>query len=336
MKNSIHLLPLIFAFVPVSLFAQQIPAQYAHEEINNWGKWGPEDQLGAANYITADAIVQAAQLIRKGKTFSLAIPLDKFGPVFPGRLSPHHIMDISGADYATDFDSEPIFGKMKFADDYIYMALHGTTHWDALSHGWYGDQLFNGYSQEAILSGALGGATKLGMENAKGSLIGRGVLIDILSYKGGSLPPGYGITTADIEGALEKQGTEIKKGDIVIIRTGVVADWYNNPDRRLNFFNAQAGIVKDVVEWIRKKEIAAIAADNLSVENFPNALDTKTMGPLHGNILRDMGVYLGELWWLEELAKDCAEDGVYEFFLAAQPLNIPGGVGSPINPIAVK
>jgi len=336
MKNKIVLSILICIAMPTMLLAQQSPAQYAHQEINNWGKWGKEDQKGAANYISPEIIIEAAQLIKKGKTFSLAIPIDKQGPVWPSRLKPHHTMDISGADYVTGFDTEPILGKMKFADDYMYMALQGSTQWDALSHAWYNDQLYNGYSEKSIVSGALGGATKLGIENVKESLIGRGVLIDILAYKGGNLSPGYGITREDIEGALIQQGTEVKKGDIVILRTGVVPMWYNDPSSRDNYFNPQTGIVKDVVSWIKEKEISAIAADNIGVERTPNAIDPQTVSPLHGNILRDLGVYLGEIWWLEDLATDCAEDGVYEFFISAQPLNIPGAVGSPINPIAIK
>jgi kynurenine formamidase len=186
------------------------------------------------------------------------------------------------------------------------------------------------------VSGALGGATRLGIENVKESLIGRGVLIDILAFKGGYLSPGYGITREGIEGALTQQGTEVKKGDIVILRTGVVPMWYKEPFSRSNYFNPQTGIVKDVVSWIKENEISAIAADNIGVERTPNETDPETVSPLHGKILRDLGVYLGEIWWLEDLAKDCAEDGVYEFFISAQPLNIPGAVGSPVNPIAIK
>lgn len=336
MRNLMHTLIYILVLLPGIIFAQQSPAQYPHQEFNNWGKWGPSDQKGAANYITPDAIIEASRLIKKGKTFSLAIPLDKNGPIWPSRIPPHHTMDISGADYATGIDTEPYLGKMKFADDYMYMALQGSTQWDALSHGWYGDQLYNGYPEKAIMSGALGGATMLGIENVKDSLIGRGVLIDILAYKGGSIPKGYGITREDIEGALKKQGTVVKKGDMVILRTGVVPEWYNNPSDRANYFNPQTGILKDVVGWIWENEISAIAADNISVERTPNEIDPNTTSPLHGNILRDLGVYMGEIWWLEELAEDCAEDGIYEFFLAAQPLHIPGAVGSPVNPIAIK
>ncbi len=304
---------------------------------NNWGKWGKDDQRGAANYITAKQIVQAAKLIDDGKVFSLAIPIDANGPVHPSRIAPQHIMVATGADYAAG--QPPYLGKMKFADDYIYMALQGSTQWDGLSHAWYESTLYNGVSETAIKSSPIaGGATKLGIENVKTSFVGRGVLIDVLAHKGGALPPGYVITRDDIEKTLKAQKTKVKEGDIAIIRTGVVPAFYRitDPVKRLEYITGpQTGIGDDVVNWVDKMEIAGIAADNIALEVMPNPNPEDTL-TIHGSLLRDLGVYIGEIWWLEELAADCAEDGRYEFFLAAQPLNIPGAVGSPLNPIAIK
>jgi kynurenine formamidase len=298
--------------------------------LRNWGRWGADDERGAANYLTPERIVAAARLIETGKTFSLAIPLDEKGPVYPGRLNPHRTMVISGADYAAGFESE-----FKFADDYIYMPLQGSTQWDALSHAWYGETLYNGVPESAIRGAPVaGGATRLGIENVKDSLVGRGVLIDVLAYKGGTLPAGYVITRADLEGALEKQGTEVHPGDIVLVRTGYVGGYYQieEPAARFQYLRgSQAGIGRDVVPWIHEKQIAAMAADNLGLEAVPIPADS-----VHGAMLKDLGVYMGEIWWLDDLAADCAADGRYAFFLAAQPLHIPGAVGSPLNPVAIK
>ena len=110
----------------------------------------------------------------------------------------------TGSDYAA---GEPaFFGNSKFADDYIYMPLPGSTQWDSLSHAWYGDTLYNGVNEAAIKSApAAGGATKLGIEMKTGTT-GRAVLIDIVAYKGGNLPVGYAtISRKDIEGALKAQ-----------------------------------------------------------------------------------------------------------------------------------
>ncbi|MBW2280741.1 MAG: cyclase family protein [Deltaproteobacteria bacterium] len=309
---------------------------HPHDEVHNWGVWGKDDQKGAANYMTDERVVEAARLIRTGKRFSLAIPIDATGPVFPGRLNPHHTMVATGTDYAAGLSGPLDFGVYRFADDYIYMPLQGSTQWDGLSHGWYGDTLYNGVPQTQI--GATG-AAKLGMENLKDSMIGRGVLIDVVAFKGGPLPSGYSIRRADIEGALKKQGSKVLPGDIVIVRTGVVPHFYTleNAVERAEFWaRPQAGIASDVVPWIKQTQVAAVATDNIAFERMPNEDDPDHLAPLHGNMLRDMGVYIGEIWWLEDLAADCAKDGRYEFFLAAQPLHIPGAVGSPLNPVAIK
>ena len=139
-------------------------------------------------------------------------------------------------------------------------------------------------------------------------------------------------------GVRMRQGTEVLPGDMVVIRTGVVPQWYEleNAVQRARYWEAQAGIVKDVIPWIKEKKIAGMAADNISLERQPHPEQPELGTPLHGNILRDLGVYIGEIWWLEDLAAHCASDGRYEFFLAAQPLNIPGAVGSPLNPVAIK
>jgi kynurenine formamidase len=330
---------ILLGSLALSAAADSGPALHPHEAVNRWGAWGPDDERGAANYITPETLVAAAALIQSGKTFSLAIPLDETGPVFPPRQPPHHTMTVTGADYLADPKAAP-FGEspIRFADDYIYMPLQGSSQWDALSHAWYGDTLYNGVPESAIRSSGAGAATKLGIENVKDSLVGRGVLIDVLRHKGGSLPEGYPITRADLEAALAAQKTEVREGDIVVVRTGLVPAWYDfTPEQKAGFFTKpQTGITSDVVPWVKEKKIAAIAADTLALERVPSEIAPEMVVPLHGNLLRDLGVYIGEIWWLEELAADCAADGRYEFFLAAQPLNITGAVGSPVNPIAIK
>lgn len=324
--------------VAIPGYAQYQDVRFPHEAINTWGQWGDKDERGSANYITPEAIVAAAKLIVKGTVISLAIPLDNQGPVFPGRTSPIKLMAATGVDYR-GIEPPPVVSFTQYADDYIHMPLQGSTQWDALAHGWYGEQLYNGFPRDSIRSSPwFGGATALGISNVKNSLVGRGVLIDMVRYKGGSLPRGYGITRVDIEGALEQQGTTVLPGDMVVLRTGVVPHWYElkTLTEKAKYWEAQAGIVKDVIPWIKATKIAGMAADNISLERNPHPEHPELGTPLHGNILRDLGVYIGEIWWLEELAADCAEDGRYEFFLAAQPLNIPGAVGSPLNPVAVK
>lgn len=320
------------------LLAWLIPASAddAPGEPNNWGRWGDDDQRGAANFLTTAHVVKAAKLIKSGKAFSLAIPIASDGPVYPTRVPPQHMFTATGGDYLAG--QPPFAGKMKFADDYIFMPLQGSTQWDALSHAWYGNSLYNGVPESAIRTQpTAGGATRLGIEHVKTSLIGRGVLIDVLRHKG-ELTPGYAITRKDIEDTLKAQKTKVKEGDIVLIRTGFVPGYYAQPDpvsRTIYVAGPQIGIINDVVPWIAEQKITAIAADNLALEVMPHPDPNQTLS-VHGSLLRDLGVYIGEIWWFEELAADCAEDGRYEFFLAAQPLHVPGAVGAPLNPVAIK
>lgn len=320
----------VLALALAVLAAAENPALMPHEQFNNWGKWGDAYEKGATNYITPEAIVKAAKLIKKGKTFSLAVPIDGAGPLFPTRRPPFHLMSATGTDAFAAKD--PNSDIIAFTDDYIIMPLQGSSQWDGLPHAYYGGYFFNGVPLTAVTNQ---GASMLGIENVKDAFVGRGVLIDMVRYKGGALEKGYGIMREDIEGALKAQKTKIEEGDIVIIRTGEVPAFYEgSAEEKRAWMARQTGITKSVVPWIHENKIAAIAADNIGVEQAPNS-DGHDWN-LHGNILRDMGVFIGEVWWLEDLAADCAEDGRYEFFISAPPLNIPGAVGSPVNPIVVK
>src|SRR5262245_23913400 len=122
------------------------------QRLHNWGRWGSDDEIGTANFISAEAIVAAAALVRRGVVFSCAIPLDARAPTHPSRQPPLYFMKRSGADYAAGY---PTFGAtpdggMKFADDYLVAALQSSTQWDALSHAWYGNELYNGVPETDV------------------------------------------------------------------------------------------------------------------------------------------------------------------------------------------
>jgi kynurenine formamidase len=318
------------AFLAIAALAPLGASGESAAKPGNWGRWGADDERGAANLITPERVVAAARLVRKGRVISLAVPLDAGGPVFPGRVPPIRLMAVSGADYAAG--EPPAFGApFHIADDYLFMPIQGSTQWDALSHAWQGDTLYNGVPQTAVRGS---GATRLGIQNVKDGLVGRGVLIDVLAHRGGKLPAGASIGRAELEAALARQRTEVLPGDIVLVRTGVVPAFYaiSDPVERTRFLLApQAGLALDVAGFAKERDIAAIAADNLTLEVFPAKEKT-----LHMPLLHELGVYIGEIFWLEDLAADCAADGRYEFFLAAQPLNLTRAVASPINPVAIK
>ena len=302
--------------------------------LHNWGRWGPADEIGTANFITPETIVAAAGLVRRGVVFSCAIPFDAKGPTYPTRQPPQYLMKRSGADYAA---GHPTVGNvpeggMKFADDYVFAALQSSTQWDALSHAWYGDELYNGFAQTEVRNT---GAAKLGIDKLCRHFVGRGILLDLprVMNGGARLAQGYAISARDLDTTAERHGVEVRTGDILLIRTAHVPWFYTLRDKR-EFWRGAPGLGHSTIDWLHRHEVAAVALDTAAVEVQP-AEDGNGL-PLHGALLRDLGLTLGELFDLEALADDCAMDGVYEFLFVGQPLRIPGAVGSPINPLAIK
>jgi kynurenine formamidase len=301
------------------------------ERLRTWDQFGEGDEKGALNYITAADRVRAAQLVRRGAVFSLAVPItDGTGPMGHnpvGRFNPIHHMT------ATGDQSGPLEmgATTDFTDDVLVIGCHSTTHWDALSHIYYGDQLYNGFPAADV---GKRGAVHVGIDKVHQDFVGRGVLLDLPRFKDVvSLEPGYAVGPDELEACALSQAVEIAQGDILLIRTGALTrltdgDWAG--------FHAapRPGLHYSAVEWLVNRKIAAVAADNNGVE-APSTLPG-VRNPLHMLALRDAGIHLGEFWNLEELAADCAQDRRYEFLLVAQPLRIEGGVGSPVNPLALK
>lgn len=306
---------------------------------NNWGKWGDGDEVGALNYLDADQVIRGSKAVKTGDTFTLQIPMTHGkGPVFPGRVPTMHYMAQDGAMY-TSGKSEALAGGVKFSDDVAFMYLQGTTHVDALAHAWYGEQVYGGKSENTTVHGhTQADVAALGERG----IVGRGVLLDVGRHKGGEgnrLAPNACITLDDLKATAKAQKVKIEKRDILVIRTGSIPRFYEEePDAAWDAMT-EPGLCysKALLEWIDDMEIPAIAADNLAVEKVIQQIDGETVIiPLHGALMRDMGVVLTEIHWLEGLADDSADDGQYSFLFVAAPLKMEQGTGSPVNPVVVK
>lgn len=307
---------------------------------NNWGKWGENDEVGALNLLGEEQALQAAKAIQSGKTFTLQIPMTHGkGPVFPGRIPTMHFMAQDESIYSSG-KSEALAGGVKFSDDVAFMYLQGTTHVDALAHAWYGDQVYGGKSADSTVHGhAHGDVAAIG----KKGIVGRGVLLDVGRHAGGGdkhrLAPNSCVTLEDLVNTAEAQNVEIRKRDILVLRTGSIPRFYEDePDAEWTAMS-EPGLCysHQLLDWIAEMEIPMIAADNLAIEKVVQEVDGEQMIiPLHGALMRDMGVVLSEIWWLDDLAADSAEDGQYTFMLIAAPLKMEEGTGSPVNPVAIK
>lgn len=297
------------------------------KRVSNWGRWGTEDERGTLNYVGPKHVVDAARLIRRGDIFDLGIAIEANGPSgLPGRTNPIHLMSEAGGaeqDYP---------GGIRWSDDYIFMPTHAATQWDAFSHVWYDDQLYNGHPASSVTER---GARKCAIDKLAKGVVGRGVLLDLARFFDVEwLEGGYVITPDDFENAMAHQGVELRSGDVLLFRTGWRKKFLTERSA-IEWMASEPGIGVGAAEWIHAREISALCSDNWGIEVIPNE-DPDFVNPVHCLLLRDIGVPLGEIFDLEELAEDCASDGVYEFFFSAPPLKITGGVGSPINPLAIK
>lgn len=309
------------------------------EAPSNWGKWGDGDEIGALNYLDAKQVLRGTKAVRSGKTFTLQIPMTHdAGPVFPGRVAMQHYMSQDEAVYSAG-KADPLAGGVKYSDDVAFMYLQGTTHIDALAHAWYGDQIYGGASADSTVHGHA--AADVAVLGERG-IVGRGVLLDVGRHRGGDngrLAPNTCIHLEDLTATAKAQKLTIEKRDILVIRTGSLPRYYEEaPDAEWNAMN-EPGLCysHELLRWLDAMETPAILTDNIAVEKVVQEIDgEQLLIPLHGALMRDMGIVLSEINWLEDLAKDSAEDRQYSFLLSAAPLKVVQGSGAPVNPVAIK
>ncbi|MEI7754532.1 MAG: cyclase family protein [Actinomycetota bacterium] len=297
---------------------------------NNWGRWGEDDQRGALNLITPEAVKAAAQRRATGKVYSLAIQLTRESvPAVHDRPAPERYTLTTMADIGR---VPPIFeiGEGVGAnEDVLTMPSHIGTHMDALSHVTSESTLYNGYPADSFTP--RGGAAKCGIEHT-GSFAGPAKLLDVAGYvvahvNPEGLAPGQIIDSALLEACRASQGTQIDPGDILLVRTG----WIEHRNATVGPAQSwmQPGLGLDAVSFIRDYNLSAVGTDNSAVESIP--FDQNRFLCVHIELLQQLGVTMIEHLWLAELAADSC----YDVLLAVGALLVTGASGSPVNPIAI-
>ncbi|MCH8819207.1 MAG: cyclase family protein [Acidobacteria bacterium] len=286
-------------------------------ELSNWGRWGQEDQLGAINLITPQKRRQAAALVKEGVSVSLARDPEKEEAA--DNPSPwEHVMIRTGLD------------NSDVAMDTYKVSFHGLahTHLDALGHVFYQGKMYNGFSQEEVTEK---GAGKLDIHNLKNGIFTRGILIDIARLKGVPyLEPGTPIYAEDLEAWERQAGIRVSSGDVVFVRTGrwarraALGPW--------NAFESSAGLHASVARWLKERDVAMIGGDAAN-DVRPSGLEEIAF-PLHRLALVAMGVHIFDNADLEALSETAARLNRWEFLFTVAPIPMPGGTGSPVNPIA--
>jgi kynurenine formamidase len=297
-----------------------LAATVARGQADRWypSKWGAADQRGAANRITPAKVLEAKDLIKTGAIYQLGHVYEPGMPMFGTRhysLRIPQVFAMPGKNQAVYHD-EIISGELGQIG----------TQFDGLGHVGIGDLFYNGNKRSEFAQAE--GLTKLGIENV-GAIVTRGVLIDVAKFKGVTqLPANYEITVADLQGALQKQGVQIRSGDVVLIHTGWGSLWMKDNAK----FGASApGIGLAAGQFLVDAEVVVVGADTWGVEVMPNP-DSGLSAPVHQLFLARNGIYLHENLITAELARDNA----YEFMYSYAPLRLKGATGSPGNPIAIR
>ena len=309
----------------------QLPAMPQTGDRHAWGVFGKDDRIGAINRLTPDRVRRAAGLVRRGQMFNLSLPLNVPSPTM--------------SQVRKNYRHEVYSSRRNQLDDKVDdFYLQASSQIDALSHIRYREHgFYNGVQDEEVEAEGLGVH-----QWAEHGIVGRGVLLDMprhLERTGVPFDPSKDIPfdVPLVEAALDAQGVRTEPGDILLLRTGWIGWFLGLPDEAQKALPRHPGdggyecpglvATKEMAAFLWDRGFSLVAADNVAVEDAPGSPDA---GFLLRRVIPLLGLTFGELRNFEALAEDCAADGVYECMLVSVPLNLPGGIGSPANAIAIK
>ncbi len=293
------------------------------EELSNWGRWGADDQLGAANLITPAKRLEAIALVTEGITVSLEHPLlTEKAPDVPSPFQ-RRVLSVPIST------GEPAF-YASVSDNYT-ISYHGYSHshLDSLCHIFYKGQMYNGVSQETVTEA---GCSNASIINLQGGVVTRGVLFDIPRLKGVDyLEPGTPIYQEDLDAWEEMAGVTVRPGDAIFIRTGrwarraALGPW--------NVSQEAAGLHASTMPWVKARDVSFVGSD-VAADVVPSQIEGVPL-PVHQLTIVAMGVDLFDNQDLEALAQTAAAQNRWEFMLVAAPLAVETGTGSPVNALAI-
>ncbi len=338
---------------------------------STWGDWGEDDELGRINLLTPAKVLEGVREVEAGVSFCLSLPLDypggtalnqrRYPPVLTPTEDMKHVPDSFYNIHMSQMDEGgPRFVDV-WADDQVTLSLQYSTQWDSLAHvgaefdvdgdGVEEPVYYNGYRAGVDLVGPKpdaagdGGrhlcfAHHLGMEHmAYQGVQGRGVLVDLAHHLGHDW---RGVDRKTLEEIMAADDVVIEPGDMLLLHTGFateILNWNRDPDpvkihTLCSYLDARDPAL---LEWIAESQIAALVADNYAVEGLVGRdrdQSRHSLLPIHHLCLFRLGVPLGEMWYLHELAAWLREHDRSRFLLTAPPLRLPGAVGSPLTPVA--
>lgn len=290
--------------------------------LSNWGRWGPEDELGTMNYITPAKRKAAAALVSEGVTVSCARQLHY--DLAPDAIQPaRHFMSSSGEGVNPEGHGG--------SSDVFLIGPHGytITHVDALSHIFWQGKMYNGFPAKLVSTRE--GATRHSIEALGLGVVTRGVLLDIARLQGREwLEAGEGIFPDELEAAERAQSVRVESGDVLLVRTG----WFKRRNQQGPIQAAQhPGLHAACLPWLHERQVAMIACDTANDAN-PSGYERWSI-PVHTVGITAMGLWLMDNCNHEDLAVACANFSRWAFLLVIAPLKLKNGTGSPVNPLAI-
>ena len=284
------------------------------KELSNWGRWGADDQRGALNLITPVKRQQAAKLVRDGVSVSLSRDFETEKSVENPNPAEHKMIGLGM--------------------DQIAIRFHGYahSHMDSLSHVSENGVFYNGYKPDEATVMRENGHSRNSIINAKNGVFTRAVLIDIPRLKGVEyLEPGTRIYPADIEAWEKQAGVKVSAGDALLIYIG---RWVRRDKVGPWAIQKEApGLDASVIPWLKSRDVALLGGE-ASQDAAPGIAELGTAQPVHNFSLVYLGIHIFDALDLTAVAREAAARKRWEFLLTVVPLAIPGGTGSPVNPIA--
>ena len=292
------------------------------EKLKNWGRWGNDDELGALNFLGDADVVEAVKLVKTGRRVTLGRPLDTLAGPDNGHPALHYMTHMG--DKRSD---EPTYYT-----DFIGVDFHGksASHMDALAHIAYKGLLYNGKPAGEVVVST--GSSFAPISRLAKGVVARGVLLDAALARGVDwVEPPAAHGQSDLEDIAASLGVEVRRGDVALLRSGQMArrralgPW--DPDQ------SGVGLAVTALEWLAHRRVALLGGDGDS-DARPSPVEG-VGAPVHVLAINALGMCLLDNLDLEALSAACAEVGSFEFLLVVAPLIVPGGTGSPVNPIAV-
>jgi kynurenine formamidase len=296
--------------------------QALYERLRGHAQWGSDDRRGALNHITTPRLLAAAREVRLGRSVTMASPVAGSAPDNPEPAA-RTMKHLPGEPSAV--------AGLSFAADQLAMNVHGDvdSHIDALCHVSYQGKLYNGLEPAAVTSQ---GASALSIDDAHDGIVGRGVLLDIPAVRGVPwLEPGDCVTAADLAAAQKAQQVEVGPGDLLFVRVG---HRLRREERGpWDAARSRAGLYPPAMEYVAERQVAALGSDGNS-DTAPSVVDGVAF-PVHVLAINAMGLHLLDYLQFDDLLAVCQAAGRWSFQCVIAPLRLPGGTGSPINPIAI-